>query len=831
MRFAYSPLSIAVLTALSSTVFAEKSDQSEQVKSQASVKFSTIVIQAKTENEVGKTVYNKEDIQQIPNGSKTITELLKVNPNVQFDSNARSGLQQGELNATDISINGSLPYDNKFLINGLSINNNINPGSDAKSNTLNEIMGSSQTVTINADLLCKITLLDSNVGAEFGEFTGGVVSAETCVPQTEIGKIHGSLSYDYTSDHWSDINFPSKEAAEEFENSTSESKQPFFTRQGISATSYGKLAESLGLNAFGSYRRADIPLKTSIDNPDSYEQKRGSNNAGIEFFYTPSDNTVLKIGTQFMESSGDYFLSSTHNSQSSHTSDSQSFYINLKNKLNSVELEQQANYQTQTANRKSATDNISWLKSSTKNWKSSGMQIEGSFGSTQQQEEKLEYSLKALFEPIQTQHTTHTFKMGGGYGHYNAHWKRPVTTSIYSSATGNIANLSCYSNTGHKYDACDEGNGQDGQFLKNRTSYLAGKIEVQQDRWHAFLQDQIQWDKYFTATLGFRADYDSLTKNNNVAPRSSFVFKPFANEQLSFTTGWNRYYGLNAFYNELQDQKGLLIIRQTRDNLSADWKEKAYAGSFTYRSQLDTPYADETMFGINAEYANSRIGLKWVNRKNKDQIRRTESVKDPAISTNRFSYTYDNEGKSESNIYTLSLINISPLKLFGTQHLFSLNADYTETQRNFDSYSTAYYTGTPIIYYDGKLINAEDKPSEIFNTPWTTRLGWNIKFDRIPLSINNFISYQGKVDAMKKISKGYSDKNNEQYDMYTPYTTKNTFYWDVRTTYDIPLNKDLKAILGLTINNVTNRDNFYLDSGVAYPQIGRQFIADVTFKF
>ena len=129
------------------------------------------------------------------------------------------------------------------------------------------------------------------------------------------------------------------------------------------------------------------------------------------------------------------------------------------------------------------------------------------------------------------------------------------------------------------------------------------------------------------------------------------------------------------------------------------------------------------------------------------------------------------------------------------------------------------------------MINAEDKPSEIFNTPWTTRLGWNIKFDRIPLSINNFINYQGKVDAMKKISKGYSDKNNEQYDMYIPYTTKNTFYWDVRTTYDISLNKGLKAILGLTINNVTNRDNFYLDSGIVYPQIGRQFIADVTFKF
>ncbi|MFZ0022488.1 TonB-dependent receptor domain-containing protein [Acinetobacter sp.] len=174
---------------------------------------------------------------------------------------------------------------------------------------------------------------------------------------------------------------------------------------------------------------------------------------------------------------------------------------------------------------------------------------------SKKQEAKLEYSLKALFEPIQTQHTTHTFKMGGGYGHYNAYWERPVTTNIYSSATGNIANLNCYSNTGNKYDACDEGNGQDGQFLKNRSSYLAGKTVVQQDRWHAFLQDQIQWENYFTATLGFRADYDSLTKNNNVAPRSSFVFKPFGNEQLSFTTGWNRYYGLNGFYNEYKIKK------------------------------------------------------------------------------------------------------------------------------------------------------------------------------------------------------------------------------------------------------------------------------------
>lgn len=46
---------------------------------------------------------------------------------MQLGHRFRSSLQQGELNAADISINGGLAYDNKILINGLAINNTINP--------------------------------------------------------------------------------------------------------------------------------------------------------------------------------------------------------------------------------------------------------------------------------------------------------------------------------------------------------------------------------------------------------------------------------------------------------------------------------------------------------------------------------------------------------------------------------------------------------------------------------------------------------------------------------------------------------------------------------
>ena len=64
---------------------------------------------------------------------------------------------------------------------------------------------------------------------------------------------------------------------------------------------------------------------------------------------------------------------------------------------------------------------------------------------------------------------------------------------------------------------------------------------------------------------------------------------------------------------------------------------------------------------------------------------------------------------------------------------------------------------------------------------------------------------------------------------------KPRFSWDMRTTYDFKAGQNKNAILGLTINNLTNRKNTYtsstMNSNTLKSEIGRQFIADVTFKF
>ena len=64
----------------------------------------------------------------------------------------------------------------------------------------------------------------------------------------------------------------------------------------------------------------------------------------------------------------------------------------------------------------------------------------------------------------------------------------------------------------------------------------------------------------------------NITKETNLAPRSSFTYQPFNSPLLRLTTGWNRYYGLNTFANKLQANKRLLQTTETRTGVDKAWK-------------------------------------------------------------------------------------------------------------------------------------------------------------------------------------------------------------------------------------------------------------------
>ena len=137
----------------------------------------------------GEQVIDRQMIEDLPSGNGDITSLLRTNPNVQFDNSQLSSKNPGEIAPADISINGARPWQNLFIVDGMSMNNDLDPGNS--NDDFDEIPGRSQGLALDTDLLENIKVYDSNVPVEFGGFNGGVVEANTRDPRKEL---HGKVS-------------------------------------------------------------------------------------------------------------------------------------------------------------------------------------------------------------------------------------------------------------------------------------------------------------------------------------------------------------------------------------------------------------------------------------------------------------------------------------------------------------------------------------------------------------------------------------------------------------------------------------------------------------
>lgn len=76
----------------------------------------------------GEQVIDRQMIDSLPSGNGDITSLLRTNPNVQFDNNQLNSKSPGEIAPANISINGAQPWQNLFIVDGMNMNNDLDPG-------------------------------------------------------------------------------------------------------------------------------------------------------------------------------------------------------------------------------------------------------------------------------------------------------------------------------------------------------------------------------------------------------------------------------------------------------------------------------------------------------------------------------------------------------------------------------------------------------------------------------------------------------------------------------------------------------------------------------
>lgn len=750
MSFVRSKLNLAILTILSTTVCANETEINSTANDD-SIKLNTIVTNATEQQEVGKTLYTKDDLDKTPNSSKNITDFLRVNPNVQFSNDYRAAGSQAELKPSEISINGAQTYRNKFMINGVNSTNNVDPMGSGDSYD-GKLSDSSQGIAINTDLICSLEVLDSNISAEYGEFTGGVIRAETCAPNTEIGKIHGSLTYDYTSSNWTKYHYANEEEQDEFQEPTL-TNQKDFNKQGISANIYSKLSENLGVNLYGSTRHSLIPVLSGLAIDTKQENKRHNINTGATVFYTPSPQNKFKFGFDYGNLDSTNYVAKRLDSGSVTHTETVTLFGELTSKFDNSSLTQNLSYQTMSNARKNDSNlGIIWKETPTKNWSNNPGQGATS-SDIELSQNVFSYSAKNVFDPKNWAKAIHNISFGLGYSHTSAAWERLNDSYMYNQPKvfSKSAQYTCLAED-ILCDLPSAENNDQGQFLSNGKYYKKGSTHIDQNSVYLFAENQMLWDK-FSARLGLRADYETLSKNFNLAPRTSFKYSPFQSELLSFTTGWNRYYSNYTLNTELRDEVAHLEYNLKRTNSpQEDWVQIGLSDILISnlnirRSELDTPYSDEIVFGMNGQIKNWNIGLKWINRDTKDEITKSRYVVEGTKNTIDY-FSYSNIGKSTADIYTLAINNIHPLKLKNSEHNFGLAFDYNEIKKNYNTYVDAFNINSQTtaedreVIYNGKLIKFNERPVENYAQPWTTRVSWDINFLNTPIKISNFLSYK-----------------------------------------------------------------------------------------
>lgn len=800
---------------------------------------STRVTSPAVEYQAERTI-DPRTIESLPSGNGDITSLLRTNPSVQFDDSQLSGKAPGEISPANVSINGARYWQNLFVVDGMTMNNDIDPGSTTDS--YDQVAGRSQGLALDTELLQDIKVYDSNVPASFGGFNGGVIEANTRNPTKDL---HGKVSTQMTRSSWTryhvDKNDPD---LDEFEAGYGNSNQPEFDKLISRATLEGYLTDNFGL--IGSFSRKDstIPTRTfalsqnSAQATEEHEQTRRIDNYFLKSVWQINDDWALDVSlTHAPETAHTYGPNSLYSGRDT-TAGGDGVSARLVWNAPLASVEQILSWSELENSRSSESDYLTvWRTSTTKNWSSLATATEGGLGDIEQEQKDLSYKLKADWNSFRTFGLEHSLQTGLELSQSSTSYDR---SSGYTS--NSIAGMTRTSTCVGNDPLCSIGktlNGWDGQYAKTKT-VTQGNIDFETQSWAIFLQDDMRWGR-LKVRPGIRVDGDDYMNKTTIAPRLAVELDVFGDSQTRLIGGANRYYGRNLSAYRLRDGVASLQTNYSRTNQASDWVYTSRTANGAKFNELNVPYDDELTLGLTHIQWNTEFALKYVNRKGRDQISRAwgSQIGQPSTDTKTLAanyFTYYNGGESESQTYTLTVTPLRDFSFWNTRTNGQVALDWTDVQSSGLSDYTASigltYVDDPTIQYQGKFMKYSDRPADNYNRPWTARLTTMTDIPRFNLNWSNFLRYRDGYRRMAATGAtvAYNGENVRVWEE-TPYAGALT--WDTRLAWELPTAKDQAFFVNLDVSNlldkaiVSEADN---NDNATY-EVGRQFMVEVGYKF
>ena len=802
---------------------------------------------------MGTTIIDRESIDAMPVGNGDITSVLKIHPNVQFSNTQLSSKTPGEISPADISINGAQYYQNAFIMDGANINNDIDPGerTESRINSLSDVPGQSQGLALDTDLLDSIAVYDSNVPAAYGRFNGGVIEATTRRASKDL---HGKLSYQMTRSSWTRYHID-EEQAEDFENSSSHYDQPEFDKTIVRGTIEGHLTDNFGLLANISQKRSTIPTSFySANNVTTMgrqerDQERSIDNYFLKANWRPVRRLDLESSITYAPENNTYWRGNIANS--SFETQTGGTQLNLKARWDGdlAMVEHTLSWSGLEQSRDSDSDDYYvWRRSTSKDWGvSAGSSLEGGYGDIDQEQNTWQYRLNADWKAFALGGSEHHLQTGMELSTQHVRYERLTENSTYVSPA---STTTCTNASGVTVDACVMGTTDTGswpgQLLTRRTRFATGEFDFTTTQWAAWLQDTIDIGRW-NLRPGLRVDSDDYMNKTTWAPRFALQYDLFADRSTVLNAGVNRYYGRNITSWRLREGRNQLRYNgETRADVNSDWTVGTQASNLVKFSELDIPYDDELMLGIEQRWHGFKFDLKYVNRKGRDQVMEVsgttigEPSTDPSLSSSYTTFT--NDGKSETDIVSLTVSPLSNLRWLGTVTSGQLVLDWYDSIRNAPSYlssETDDYVTNPYIQYKGNVVRYATRPADNYNRPWTLRLSTVTQIPQWHMTWTNFLRYRAaysKVAQTKSASSSGVYHDGEQIAVWEERDFDHALTWDLRLGWELPVARNQAFFINLDVFNVLDEVAIAdvsntTATGIPTYEVGRQFWVEAGYRF
>ncbi len=433
-------------------------------------------------------------------GNGDIATALRSNPAVQFSDSNSSSRNMGEIRPDDFSINGAPYYQNLFLLDGATINNDIDPAFNAAGtgnpNNAVDVPSAAQGIAVDVDLLESLTVYDANVPAAYGGFTGGVVDARS---RTASDGLHGKVWMRMARSAWDQI-IANDAQAETYAESATYAYQPQYDKYRVGARLEGRTSFGLGIIGTVTRTHSDIPLRaysagrdSAGDDVNQKTQTRENTSASVALDWK---NDGLELGASFSYAPTDdrYYIMNGRDSWFDIKSGGPTASLRANGSHGAWTLRNTINYSNVESSRRSDLDYMrNWSSSEEFNWSPTPISSEGSYGNVDQNDRRIGYRAVVDRDPFTIGRTEHAVQFGLGVQHRDGSYERLNDHSVYLSTAvtsscrlsdGTIDTFSCSLSPLRASGA--------GQYFKQQQLYHAGKFEVSGEEYEAWLQDDIR---------------------------------------------------------------------------------------------------------------------------------------------------------------------------------------------------------------------------------------------------------------------------------------------------------------------------------------------------